>query len=132
MALSRIGLAASLMLVPVPAFAQPDDADEAIARQRESVRSAIRAPECDRGDGDAIVVCGRSPEQEEEEARRYRVAPTAVASERAGGAQRDAMAANDQRCTPVGRAQQCSGGLDVIGIGFAIVRTVQAIRARRD
>ena len=132
MALSRIALAASLMLVPAPAFAQPDPADEAIARQREIVRSAIRAPECDRGDGSELVVCGRSPEEEEEEARRFRVAPTAVAAERAGGSQRDAMAANDQRCTPIGRAQQCSGGLDILGIGFAIVRTVQAIRARRD
>lgn len=132
MPLSRIAPAAALILLPAAAAAQPAPSDEAIALQREIVRSAIRAPECDRGSADEIVVCGRSPEQEAEEARRYRVAPTPHEAERAGGSQRDAMAASDQRCTPVGRDQRCSGGLDLIGIGFAIVRTVQAIRARRD
>jgi hypothetical protein len=128
MALSRIALAASAALLAAPACAQPDP----VALQQDIVRTAV-ADDCGGTSEEEIVVCGRR--REEEQARRYRVPPTSPYSgpaESAGGEQRYAMAANDQRCTPVGRAQQCSGGLDVLAIAFGAVRIVRALRARRD
>lgn len=140
MALSRIGLIAALALAPAlaaalsaaPAAAQPDPAARALEMQREIVRSAV-SPECGEADGEEIVVCGRAGE--DEEARRYRIEPTppsASIHDRSGGAQRHAMAANDQRCTPIGRDQRCSGGLNILAVAGAIVRGIQAVRARRD
>ena len=51
---------------------------------------------------------------------------------RAGDAQLHAMAANDQDCSPVGRDQMCGGGIDLIGIGFAVVRGIAQALANRD
>ena len=51
---------------------------------------------------------------------------------RAGDAQLYAMEANNQRCSPVGRDQVCGGGLDVIGIGLAIMRGIAQAVANRD
>ena len=132
MALSRIAPIAIAAALAAPAAAQPEPADRALEAQRDIVRSSVGA-DCAAAGPEEIVVCGRR-EQEEQE-RRFRVAPTPDSpgvEDRAGGAQRHAMAAYDQRCTPIGRAQQCNGGLDVLAIGFAIVRTIQAVRARRD
>ena len=131
MALSRMALVAPFAVYAAPAAAQPDRAEEAVAAQRREVRQAI-APECERSTVEVLVVCGRTEEQQEAESRRYRVAGTPIRRETAGNAQRDAMAANDQRCTPVGRAQQCNGGLDVIGIGFMVARAIATAAARRD
>ena len=127
MALSRMALVAPFAVYAAPAGAQSDPVDA----QRQEVRQAI-APECERSTVEVLVVCGRTEEQQEAESRRYRVAATPIRRETAGNAQRDAMAANDQRCTPVGRAQQCSGGLDVIGIGFMVARAIATAAARRD
>jgi hypothetical protein len=94
------------------------------ARMREVVST-----ECPQGVLDTdVVVCGRRPGYQ-----RYRV-PFAGPDvspgtrERAADAQLSAMEAGGTRCSAVGRDQQCGGGLDIIGIGFAIVRGVaQAI-----
>lgn len=123
-------LVAALLLGRAPdAGAQPPG--DPVADQQREIRALLR-PRCDRGeDPEEIVVCGTRDDD------RYRVPPQVVPGsarpgERAGGAQRQAMAANDQRCTPVGRAQQCNGGLDVIGIGFTIARAVVEAIADRD
>ena len=104
------------------AHAQPGAAEEAIAGQQALVRSVVR-PDCGPAEGDEIVVCGRR-----EEDARHRLPLPVVGppnpADRAGGEQLAAMNAGDDRCSPVGRDQQCSGGLDVIGIGFTIARVI--------
>ena len=132
MAKSRMAgtlIAALLAAVPAPARAQSVDA--LVATQRDSVSGVVR-PRCERGpDPEEIVVCGTRDDE------RYRVPAQLVpgsipARDRAGGEQLAALAANDQRCTPIGRDQQCNGGLDVIGIGFTIARAIVQAIARRD
>jgi hypothetical protein len=122
-AMRRIALAVA-MLTAAPAAAQEITAEQAIANFRTSVETPVRrCPEPE--EGEEIVVCGDRPEES-----RYRVplyvAPDDSPAARAGGEQRAAMALNDQRCTPVGRAQQCGGGLPVIEIAIFLVRTAIA------
>jgi hypothetical protein len=132
MALSRSRLGAAILIGLAPATAaaaQLDPPRDPVSEQQAEVRAMVSCP---RAVGDEIVVCGR---REEEEARRFRVEPTPPApsaADRAGGAQRDALAIDTSRCTPVGRDQRCGGGLDVLGIAATIVRGIIAIRARRD
>jgi hypothetical protein len=131
MALSRTGLGVAILigLGPATAAAQLEPPPDPVADQQAEIRAIVSCP---RAVGDEIVVCGR---REEEEARRFRVEPTPyqpTAADRAGGAQRDALAIDTSRCTTVGRAQQCGGGLDILGIGATIIRGIIAIRARRD
>jgi len=130
-ALSRIALAGAFVLAGGPAFAQPDPAAEAVAAQRETVRSAV-SDDCGGSDEVEIVVCGRRAE--EARTNRYRVSPTDYSGQRetAGGAQLHAMEANTDLCSPVGTVQRCSGGVDVLAVVFGAVRIVQALRARRD
>lgn len=140
-----------LLIWPLPAFAQvglPQDApplpqpgtpeqptivtaDEAIAMDRVRVHSVLDT-ECPPGLDAEVVVCGRRPG-----IQRFRVpAADPVAGRgtgvRAGDAQLYAMEANNQRCTPVGRDQQCGGGLNVIGIGLTIIRGITQALANRD
>jgi hypothetical protein len=122
---------------PLPQPGTPDQptivtADEAIAMDRVRVHSILDT-ECPPGElDDEVVVCGRRPGFQ-----RYRV-PMAGADlgpgsrERAGDAQLSAMAANDQSCSPVGRDNGCGGGVDLIGIGFTIVRAITQALANRD
>ena len=132
MALSRMALLAGAALAASPAHAQPPALGaDAVEAQRGDVR-AVAVPDCPEPTAEEIVVCGR---REEEEARRFRVAPTPYApglADRAGGAQLEAMEAGDTRCSTVGLNQNCGGGLDVIGVGMTIIRGIRAIRARRD
>ncbi|HTU12876.1 MAG TPA: hypothetical protein VMG08_18450 [Allosphingosinicella sp.] len=148
-------LPALLLLVlipPLPAVAQPGPsqggpplpqagtpelptivtADEAIAMERARVRDVLDR-DCPPGQLDEeVIVCGRRPAYQ-----RYRV-PMAGPDispgtrERAGDAQLYAMDAGSTRCSAVGRDQQCGGGLDVIGIGFAIVRGITQALLNRD
>jgi hypothetical protein len=106
-------------------------ADEAVAMSRRQISDMV-AQVCPPGATDSdVVVCGRragiSP---------YRlplpVAPTPGTGERAGGAQLTAMEAGGTGCSAVGRDQQCGGGFDVIGIGFAIVRGIAQALINRD
>jgi hypothetical protein len=119
----------ALLILPGAALAQA--VEDPIEAQRAELRAVVR-PACPTpGAGEEIVVCGRRDD------RRYRIAPQFVpgstpARDRAGGEQHAAMAANSQRCTPVGRDQQCAGGLDVIGIGFTIARAVGQALTRGD
>ena len=107
-------------------------ADEAIAMDRARLRNMVGTA-CPQGLLDSeIVVCGRR-----EGIQRYRVPaadPVAGAAMRSrpGDAQLHAMEANDQRCSPVGRDQQCGGGLDLLGIGFMIVRGITQALLNRD
>jgi hypothetical protein len=106
-------------------------ADEAVAMSRRQVSDMV-AQVCPPGATDSdVVVCGRragiSP---------YRlplpVPPTPGTEERAGGEQLAAMDAGSTRCSAVGRDQQCGGGLDIIGIGFAIARGIAQALINRD
>ena len=107
-------------------------ADEAIAMDRARLRNMVGTA-CPQGLlDDEVVVCGRR-----EGLQRYRVPaadPVAGAAlrGRAGDAQLYAMEANNQRCSPVGRDQMCSGGLDVIGIGVTLIRGIAQALANRD
>lgn len=106
-------------------------ADEAMAMNRAQVRDVV-ARRCPEGAlDDEIVVCGRR-----EGPSPYRLplptVPVPGSTERAGGAQLAAMDAGSTRCSTVGRAQQCGGGLDLIGIGFTIVRGIAQALANRD
>ncbi|MEA3012497.1 MAG: hypothetical protein QOD42_1042 [Sphingomonadales bacterium] len=106
-------------------------ADEAVAMSRRQVSDMV-ARACPPGAEDSdVVVCGRRAAQSP-----YRlplpVAPTPGTGERAGGEQLAAMEAGSTRCSAVGRDQQCGGGFDVIGIGFAIVRGIAQALINRD
>jgi hypothetical protein len=132
-ALSRIALGCvAAAAFAAQAAAQTVPAEDAAAAQRDEVRAAIFG--CGETDPEEIVVCGRR-EREEAESQRYRVPPSAAYSgprDTSGGAQREAMEANTDLCSPVGTMQRCSGGVDVLSVLFGAVRIVQAIRARRD
>ena len=131
---SRTALIALVPLLaawPGAATAQAVTAEEAIAQQQAQVRGVVER-RCPAGaGGEDIVVCGRP-----ERVQRYRVplpAPeTAGIHARAGGEQLAAMDGGDDRCSTVGRDQQCGGGLDMIGIGFTIARAVVQALANRD
>lgn len=133
MTLSRIAIAAAATgLAPgQPALAQPALSADPVAAQQAELRAVLR-PRClAPGEDEEIVVCGQRDDD------RYRVPPPLVpgvrpAGARAGGEQRAAMAANDQSCTPIGRDQQCNGGLNVIGIGLTIARAIGQAIANRD
>ena len=132
MAKSRIALWLVAGLIAAPLRAQPDPAEALVERQRAELRAALRL-DCRRpGDDSEIVVCGsREPD------RQHRLEPSEPtgpprAADQAGGEQRAAMAAGASTCTPVGRDQRCTGGLDVIGIGFTIARAVAQALMNRD
>lgn len=106
-------------------------ADEAVAMSRRQV-SEIVAQVCPPGTTDSdVVVCGRRAGMSP-----YRlplpVAPTPGTGEQAGGEQLAAMDAGSTRCSAVGRDQQCGGGFDIFGIGFAIVRGIAQALINRD
>jgi len=126
---SRTGPWLLIALIATPAGAQ-QTADQAIAAQRSGLREALRL-DCPPAEGDEIVVCG----SRQEEDRRQRLAPLSGAGGaggRAGGEQRAALAIDSGSCTTVGRDQQCTSGLDMVGIGFAIARAVAQAIANRD
>ena len=134
-AIAQTGLPQDQPLLPQPGTPEAPTivtADEAIAMDRARVRDVVEA-DCPPGQLDEeVIVCGRRPGYQ-----RYRV-PMAGPDisqgtrERAGDAQLYAMDAGGTRCSAVGRDQQCGGGLDVIGIGFAIVRGLTQALANRD
>jgi len=106
-------------------------ADEAIAMDRARVHEVIDR-DCPPSLNDEVVVCGRR-----QGLQRYRLpmAETELGrgtGVRAGDAQLHAMEANDQRCSPVGRDNGCGGGVDLIGVGFAIARGIAQALANRD
>ncbi|HEX8308909.1 MAG TPA: hypothetical protein VF645_10890 [Allosphingosinicella sp.] len=108
--------------------APPLSAEEALARQRSSLRAEIGL-DCDR-DSAEIVVCGRTGPDPNR-------LPLPIRPER--GARnagepsdpKDALALSDQKCTTVGRDQHCSGGLPVLPIAIFLVQTaVKAVKGR--
>jgi hypothetical protein len=136
---AALALAGAATIWTAAASAQPGEpptivtAEEAIAMNRAQLRDLVarRCPPGTERDGE-VVVCGRR-----EGYPRYRLAdpdtrPAPGTGERAGGEQLAAMAAGSERCSTVGRDQQCGGGLDIFGIGFAIVRGIAQALANRD
>ena len=130
---SRMAILALIPLSAMPVAAQSSLVEQRIEAQRSAVREALRleCPPAGEAGEEEIVVCGRR-----DEGRRFRVEPIVTPSprgaDRAGGEQRAALAVDSSRCTPVGRDQQCTSGLDVIGIGFAVARAVGQALANRD
>jgi hypothetical protein len=134
-ALAQAGLPQAAPSLPLPGT--PDQptivtAEEAMAMDRARLH-AVLDTECPPSllDED-VVVCGRRPGFQ-----RYRVPMTGAdvspgTRERAGDAQLYAMEANDQGCSPIGRDNGCGGGIDLIGIGFAIARGIAQALANRD
>jgi len=127
---SRTALRPCAALIPfiaaTSASAQPVDPQALIEAQRRELRTSLN-PGCPANiNPDEIVVCGTRNDE------RHRVPPQEVPGaiangDRAAGAQRAALGADDQRCTAVGRAQQCNGGLNMIAIGETLVRAIDAI-----
>ena len=114
-----------LILAPAPAAAQQITADQAMANFRNSIDTPVRrcpGP----GSGEEVIVCAQRPEE-----NRFRVplyaAPDESPAARAGGEQRAALEQNDQRCTPIGRMQQCGGGLPIAAIAAYVIRNAVAI-----
>ncbi|WP_206185339.1 hypothetical protein [Sphingosinicella sp. CPCC 101087] len=121
----------ALLVLASPAGAQPVDVDGLVAAQRETLRSAMRLDCPPAGADEEIVVCGsRDPGREHR--LPLPVAREPRAGDRAAGEQRAALDIDSSRCTPVGRAQQCSGGLDVIGIAFTMARALGQALADED
>jgi hypothetical protein len=119
-----------LMMIASPGGAQPIDPERLIEAQRDSLRSAMRL-DCPPAGTEEIVVCG-SREQGREHRLPLPAPREATAADRAAGEQRAALDIDTSRCTPVGRAQQCSGGLDVIGIAFTVARAIGQAIAEED
>ena len=121
-----------LILIGVPAGAQPSTAEQAVAAQRSGLRQALRIECPPAQDEEEIVVCGS---RAEEDARHRLPLPTISTpgpADRAGGEQRAALAADTSPCTTVGPNQRCTRGLDMIGIGFAVARAVTQALTGRD
>lgn len=120
---SRMAIVALVAIWSLPVSAQSNVVEARIAAQRSALREAMRLDCPPTGDEAEIVVCGRRDED-----RRFRVEPALSASprgaDRAGGEQRAALAIDSSRCTAVGRDQQCTAGVDVIGIGIAVARAI--------
>jgi hypothetical protein len=114
--------AAALALASAPAPAAPPlSADEALARQQSALRSGLGL-DCDR-DSAEIVVCGRQGPDPNRLPLPVQPEPGA----RGSGEPVDpseTLALSAEKCTTVGRNQQCSGGLPILGIALFIVQTV--------
>jgi hypothetical protein len=105
--------------------AQQVDADQAMANFRRSIDTPVqRCPGPD--SAEEVVVCAQRPEEDRFRAPLF-ATPDERPGARAGGEQRAAMAQDDQRCTPIGRAQQCGGGLPIFAIAAYVIRNVVAI-----
>ena len=121
---------------PLPQPGTPDQptivtADEAIAMDQVRMRDFVQI-ECPPGQVEEVIVCGRRPGYQ-----RYRVPMSGPDTspgtrQRAADAQLYAMDAGDTRCSAVGRDQECGGGLDIIAIGFTVVRGIVQALANRD
>lgn len=121
--MAKLGLAmAALALAATPArSAPPLSADEALARQQSSLRSGLGL-DCDR-DSAEIVICGRrGPDPD----RLPLPVPPEPGARNSGGPAdpSEALALSAEKCTTVGRNQQCSGGIPILGIALYIVQTV--------
>ena len=80
-----------------------------------------------------VVVCGRRAGLSRYRAAVAETRPTpghAASARAASRSPRWTPAAT--RCSAVGRDQQCGGGFDVIGIGFAIARGIAQALLNRD
>jgi hypothetical protein len=95
----------------------------------------VLRPDCSRDSSEEeIIVCGNRDDE------RFRVPP----SEPVPGARRRLIAGEPpsgagaladgalSRCTTVGPHQQCTQGLDLLGIAFGIARLIGRARANRD
>lgn len=121
--MAKLGLAmAAAALASASATAAPPlSAEEALARQQSSLRSGLGL-DCDR-DAAEIVVCGR---QGPDPNRLPLPVPPEPGARRSGEPvdPSETLALSAEKCTTVGRNQQCSGGIPILGIAAMIVQTV--------
>ncbi len=132
MAKSMLATGPIAFLAAMPVAAQPLSDSSLVDAQRMALRSTIRAGCPPARNDDEIVVCGSREAEQQRHRLPLPVARVPTSADSAGGEQRAALAADSSHCTTVGRDQQCNGGLDLIGIGFTIVRAVIEAAARRD
>jgi hypothetical protein len=116
-----MGVVAAAALCGTRALAAPPaTADEALARQQSSLRAGLGL-DCTRDAGE-IVVCGRQgPDPNRLPLPVPREPGARVAGEPPDPS--DALALSNQKCTTVGRDQQCSGGLPILPIAIWLVQT---------
>ena len=131
MAKSRTAPFLIFLLAPVPAAAQTASPEELVEAQRSRLRETVRIDCPPSSDEEEIVVCGSRGED------RHRL-PLPVGPDphlpanRAGGEQRAALAIDTSRCSTVGPNQQCTQGLDLLGIAFTAARAVAQALINRD
>ena len=125
-------MAAAAALVAAPLQAAPTGAaEQALARQQQSLRTSLGL-DCDRGrSAEDIVVCGRQgpdpnrlplPVQPEPGARNAGEPPVPA----------DALALSAEKCTTVGPNQQCSGGLPILPIALWLAKTAIKVAKGED
>lgn len=125
MALSRMTLAAALLILPAAGSAQ----ESAIDGKYRALFPTIAELDCPQGSGDDIVVCARKDESKSPRLP-LPVEPEDGARVTGMGTTTAAMGPVDHnRCTPVGPNKQCSGGLP---IPQSIMLLVEAIKILAD
>ncbi len=132
MTMSAAPRMALLLAAPALAAVAAAPEGEPVDRQRDLLRSLLNSGCPATAAADEIVVCGRRGDEEQE---RYRVPADlriAAPPDRPAGAQLSAMDIDASRCTTVGPHQQCTRGLDMIGIGITLARAVAALIASDD
>jgi hypothetical protein len=109
--------------------APPATADDALARQRESLRAGLGLG-CDRGGGEIIVCAREGPDPN----RLPLPVPPELGARHAGEPADpiDTLALSAQKCTTVGPNQQCSGGLPILPIAIWLVQTAVKIAKEKE
>ena len=124
-------IGALLLGAASPVAAPAVSGDEALARQQESLRSAL-ALDCDRfRDSGDIVVCGRQGPDPNRLPLPVRPEPGARQAGEAA-APSEALALSAEKCTTVGPNQQCGGGLPLIPIAIWLVQTAIEVAEGKD
>lgn len=128
---AKSSMALACLALSGAAGAQAVDPAALVAQQQSAVRNAVDPAARCRSQQQAgeIVVCGRRDDQ------RYRLDPRisgTVTDGRVPLDQTSALGAGDARCSPVGRAQQCTKGLDMLEASRTIGRGLRNLSERGD
>jgi len=112
-----------LAVLPLPAFAtEPVTSEQALENYR---LMTVEPPRCaEGGDPDDINVCGRRAPRN---AYRLPLPVEPTAGKRIQGEAVSAVAAAEVRdkCSAVGRAQSCGGGLPIMGMAIFLAKVIE-------